>query len=117
MRQGVLVIRSHTQVVDSGLERTVAGHVFPQRVGEIDWVIRGRLAAGDYEGLEGAALCAAATADLQEVCPARCLRLFRQDGPRSLEPGDDAGRESGRPSLRRACGQHRVPRCPADGDQ
>ncbi len=89
---GSLVIR-RSQVIDSGLERTVAGHAFPQRVGEIDWVIRGRLAAGDYEGLDGAALCAAATAYLQEVCPARCLRLLRQDGPRSLEPGDDdAGR-------------------------
>ncbi|MGY5130424.1 S41 family peptidase [Streptomyces nigrescens] len=60
---------------------------------EIDRAIRARLAAGEYDALDGTALCAAVTAHLQEVCPDKHLRVLWQDEPQSTEPeDDDAGR-------------------------
>lgn len=81
------------QIIESALQRIVAGYVFPERALEVDRAIRGRLAAGEYDALSGAALCEAVTAHLQEVCPDKHLRLLWQDEPQSTEPADDdAGR-------------------------
>ncbi|MGW1375472.1 S41 family peptidase [Streptomyces sp. NPDC002446] len=79
------------QIIDSALARIVAGYVFPERALEVDRAIRGRLAAGEYDALDGAALCEAVTAQMQEVCPDSHLRLLWRDEPRSIEPEDDDG--------------------------
>ncbi|MGP8297068.1 S41 family peptidase [Streptomyces inhibens] len=81
------------EIIDSALGRIVADYVFPQRAAEADRAIRGRLAAGAYDALSGAAFCEAVTAHLQEACPDKHLRLLWQDEPRSTDPeDDDAGR-------------------------
>ncbi|MEV5484399.1 MULTISPECIES: S41 family peptidase [Streptomyces] len=84
---------THAQIIDLALDRIVTGYVFPQRAVEIDQAIRARLASGAYDGLSGAAFCAAVTAHLQEVCPDKHLRLLWQDEPRVTESAqEDAGR-------------------------
>ncbi|MFI9076417.1 S41 family peptidase [Streptomyces sioyaensis] len=84
---------THAQIIDLVLDRIVTGYVFPQRAVEVDQAIRARLASGAYDGLSGAAFCAAVTAHLQEVCPDKHLRLLWQDEPRVTESAqEDAGR-------------------------
>ncbi|QTZ95357.1 S41 family peptidase [Streptomyces auratus] len=84
---------THAQIIDLALDRIVTGYVFPQRAVEIDQAIRARLGSGAYDGLSGAAFCAAVTAHLQEVCPDKHLRLLWQDEPRVTESAqEDAGR-------------------------
>ncbi|SHN25366.1 S41 family peptidase [Streptomyces yunnanensis] len=91
--RGVADVRETARIVEDALDRIVAGYVFPERTAEIEAAIRGRLAAGAYDALDGAELCAAVTAHLQEVCPDKHLRLLWQDEPQSVVPeDDDAGR-------------------------
>jgi hypothetical protein len=77
------------QIIRHALDRIKAGYVFPDKVGNIDAVIRRRLAAGEYDGLDGPALCETVTTHLQEVCPDKHLRLLWADQPQSLDPEDE----------------------------
>ncbi|MBT2407800.1 MULTISPECIES: S41 family peptidase [unclassified Streptomyces] len=84
---------NHEQIIKQALGRIDAGYVFPEKAVDIDAAIRRRLAAGEYDGLDGPALCETVTAHLQEVCPDKHLRLLWVEEPQSLEPEDqDAGR-------------------------
>ncbi|MCZ7430883.1 S41 family peptidase [Streptomyces sp. WMMC1477] len=78
---------TNAQIIERALDRIGAGYVFPERVPVIDGALRRRLAAGEYEGLTGAALCAAVTAHLQEACPDQHLRLLWSDTPRTADEG------------------------------
>ncbi|MET9600809.1 S41 family peptidase [Streptomyces sp. NPDC006459] len=78
------------------------GTSFPRKAVAVDAAIRGRLAAGAYEGLDGPALCAAVTAHLQEVCPDKHLRLLWTDEPQSLDPVDEDGGQAAFLALLRA---------------
>ncbi|MFG2526668.1 S41 family peptidase [Streptomyces sp. NPDC048516] len=91
-----MAISDNAEIIDSALDRIMAGYVFPRRAAEVDRALRARLAAGEYDALSGPALCAAVTAHLQEVCPDRHLRLLWQDEPRPLTAlaDDGAGREA-----------------------
>ena len=80
---------SNEQIIGQALDRIEAGYVFPEKVGDIDAAIRRRLAAGEYDGLDGPALCETVTAHLQEVCPDKHLRLLWADQPQSLDPADE----------------------------
>jgi hypothetical protein len=80
---------TNAEIIGSALGRITSGYVFPQRVGEIEGAIRSRLGAGAYDTLSGPALCGAVTADLQEVCPDKHLRLLWQDEPQSMDPADE----------------------------
>lgn len=59
----------NAQIIDRALGRIVAGYVFPQRAVEIDRAIRARLAAGEYDALDGTALCAAVTEHITVTVP------------------------------------------------
>ncbi|WP_328653797.1 hypothetical protein OG598_08010 [Micromonospora sp. NBC_00330] len=48
---------SNEQIIGQALGRIEAGYVFPEKVADIDAAIRRRLAAGEYDNLEGPALC------------------------------------------------------------
>ncbi|MEU2450977.1 S41 family peptidase [Streptomyces sp. NPDC012765] len=89
-------------IIESALARIGAGYVFPEKAVVVDAAIRGRLAAGAYEGLDGPALCAAVTAHLQEVCPDKHLRLLWTDEPQSLDPVDEDGGQAAFLALLRA---------------
>ncbi|WP_030385036.1 S41 family peptidase [Streptomyces sp. NRRL S-241] len=89
-------------IIESALARIGAGYVFPEKAVVVDAAIRGRLAAGAYEGLDGPALCAAVTAHLQEVCPDQHLRLLWTDEPQSLDPVDEDGGQAAFLALLRA---------------
>ncbi|MCX5196026.1 S41 family peptidase [Streptomyces sp. NBC_00249] len=82
---------TNEHVIDLALQRITAGYVFPEKTAAIETAIRGRLAEGAYAGLSGPELCETVTADLQEVCPDKHLRLLWTDEPQSLEPVDDDG--------------------------
>ncbi|WP_314247100.1 S41 family peptidase [Streptomyces kutzneri] len=90
------------EIVERALDRIGAGYVFPDKAVVIEAAIRSRLAAGAYEGLDGPALCEAVTADLQEVCPDKHLRLLWTDEPQSLDPVDEDGGEAAFLALLRA---------------
>ncbi|MEV6951117.1 S41 family peptidase [Streptomyces sp. NPDC051183] len=96
---------TNEQVVEQALGRISAGYVFPEKVAVIEAAIRGRLAEGAYEGLDDRQLCETVTADLQEACPDKHLRLLWTDEPQSLEPVDDDGGEAAFLALLRAEGQ------------
>ncbi|MER5773921.1 S41 family peptidase [Streptomyces sp. NPDC002039] len=101
---------SNQQIVEAALERIGAGYVFPGKTASIEAAIRGRLATGAYEGLDGPALCDAVTTDLQEACPDKHLRLLWTHEPQSLAPADDDGGQAAFLARLRAEGQgiHRV---------
>ncbi|GGS23098.1 hypothetical protein Snoj_24600 [Streptomyces nojiriensis] len=90
------------EIVERALDRITAGYVFPDKAVVIEAAIRGRLAAGAYAGLDGPALCGVVTADLQEVCPDKHLRLLWTDEPQSLDPVDEDGGEAAFLALLRA---------------
>ncbi|KUH40049.1 MULTISPECIES: S41 family peptidase [Streptomyces] len=84
---------SNGQIIETALGRITAGYVFPEKATAVDTAIRRRLAAGDYDHLDGRALCETVTAHLQEVCPDKHLRLLWTDRPQSPDPADeDEGR-------------------------
>lgn len=86
-------VLTNEQMIGQALDRIRAGYVFPDKAVDIDAVIRRRLAAGDYDGLDGPALCETVTAHLQEACPDKHLRLLWVEEPQSLDPQDeDEGR-------------------------
>ncbi|MFD0354579.1 S41 family peptidase [Streptomyces sp. NPDC127110] len=93
---------TNEQVVERALERISAGYVFPEKTAAVEAAIRRRLAEGAYADLDGPALCTTVTADLQEVCPDKHLRLLWTDEPQSLEPVDDDGGEAAFLALLRA---------------
>ncbi|MFF1799136.1 S41 family peptidase, partial [Kitasatospora sp. NPDC058263] len=94
---------NNEQIIEQALGRIATGYVFAEKTESIDAAIRRRLRAGAYDGLDGPALCEAVTADLQEVCPDKHLRLLWVDEPQSLEPADeDAGRAAFLAMLRAA---------------
>lgn len=83
----------NAEIVAQALDRLVARYVFPARAGEIDRTLRPRLARGVYDGLSGPELCEKVTADLQEICPDRHLRLLWSEDPQPTAPQDeDEGR-------------------------
>ncbi len=93
---------TNEEIIESALARIGAGYVFPEKAVVVDAAIRGRLAAGAYEGLDGPALCAVVTAHLQEVCPDKHLRLLWTDEPQSLDPVDEDGGKAAFLALLRA---------------
>ncbi|MCN9243501.1 S41 family peptidase [Streptomyces sp. RY43-2] len=93
---------TNEQTVERALERIGAGYVFPEKTVDIDAAIRRRLAAGEYDDLDGPTLCATVTTHLQQVCPDRHLRLLWTDQPQSLEPEDEDGGQAAFLALLRA---------------
>ena len=84
---------TNEQIVGQALDKIEAGYVFPELTADIDGAIRRRLAAGEYDDLDGPALCELVTTHLQEVCPDKHLRLLWMDEAQSLDPADaDDGR-------------------------
>ncbi|MGV9213120.1 S41 family peptidase [Micromonospora sp. RB23] len=93
---------SNEEIIGQALDRIEAGYVFPAKVADIDSAIRRRLAAGEYDDLDGQALCETVTAHLQQVCPDKHLRLLWSDQPQSLDPADEDGGKAAFLALLRA---------------
>ncbi|RST15913.1 peptidase S41 [Streptomyces sp. WAC05374] len=86
---------TNTEIVHHALDRITAEYVFPERTADIGAALRRRLEAGEYDALEGPALCETVTAHLQEVCPDKHLRLLWTDEPQDLDPAaEDEGRSA-----------------------
>lgn len=79
-------VLTNEQMIRRALDRITAEYVFPEKAVDIDAAIRRRLAAGEYDNMEGPVLCETVTAHLQEVCPDKHLRLLWTDEPQSLDP-------------------------------
>ncbi|MEV7417434.1 S41 family peptidase [Streptomyces sp. NPDC089919] len=93
---------TNEEIIERALERIGAGYVFPEKVAAVEAAVRERAAAGAYRELAGPELCAAVTADLQEVCPDKHLRLMWVEEAQSLEPADEDGGEAAFRALLRA---------------
>ncbi|NIK59490.1 S41 family peptidase [Kribbella shirazensis] len=90
------------QIVGPALDRIEAGYVFPELGRDIGAAIRRRLSAGEYDDLDGPALCEVVTAHLQEVAADKHLRLLWVDEPQSLDPADEDDGEAAFRALLRA---------------
>ncbi|EHR61457.1 S41 family peptidase [Saccharomonospora cyanea] len=77
---------TNEQTIRRALDRITAEYVFPEKAVDIDAAIRRRLAAGEYDNVDGPVLCETVTAHLQEVCADKHLRLLWTDEPQSLDP-------------------------------
>ncbi|MEV7181673.1 S41 family peptidase [Kitasatospora sp. NPDC093679] len=75
----------HHEILETALARITAGYVFPEQTAGIDAVIRRRLAESAYDGLDERELCERVTADLQQACPDKHLRLLWSEEPQSME--------------------------------
>ncbi|WP_350276058.1 S41 family peptidase [Kribbella sp. HUAS MG21] len=92
---------NNAEIVGNALDRIAAGYVFPDLTAEIGSAIRQRITSGEYDGLDGPALCEQVSAHLQEVAADKHLRLLWSDEPQSLEPEDeDEGEAAFRALLR-----------------
>ncbi|MCU7820337.1 S41 family peptidase [Kitasatospora sp. DSM 101779] len=80
------------EILETALARITAGYVFPEQTAGIDAAIRRRWADSAYDGLDEQELCERVTADLQEACPDKHLRLLWSEEPQSMdqEPEDVA---------------------------
>jgi C-terminal processing protease CtpA/Prc len=73
------------EIVALALDHITAGYVFPERALEIDGAIRKRLAAGEYDDLDGPSLCETVTTHLRAVCPDKHLGVRWRDEPQPLD--------------------------------
>lgn len=78
------IMPTNAEIVALALDRITTGYVFPERALEMDRAIRKRLAAGEYDALNGPALCETVTAHLREVCPDQHLGLRWRDEPQPV---------------------------------
>jgi hypothetical protein len=96
------------EVVETALRLLRRSYVFPDRAEQAAAAVEARLAAGEYDGLEDDALAERLTAQLQEICDDKHLRVHampprqprpRPDGPAAPEPGgpEPGGPEPGGP--------------------
>ena len=88
------------ETVETALALLRAGYVFPDRAQQAGAAIEARLAAGDYDGLDEAALAERLTAAMFEICADKHLRV-RLSGPvrsKPAEPRDPAGPPAARPA-------------------
>ncbi|MEU2307612.1 S41 family peptidase [Streptomyces misionensis] len=83
---------THREIIEAALTRITAGYVFPEKTAAIDAAIRRRLDEGAYRDLDLRELCERVTADLQDACPDKHLRLLWAEEPQSMdeEPEDVA---------------------------
>jgi hypothetical protein len=104
---------SPREIVETTLALLRASYVFPDRAEQAATAIEARLAAGEYDDLGEAALTERLTAELDEICADKHLRV-RTRQPRPAPPGRPAhpgrpgrpGRSGPRPSRPR---RERVP--------
>ncbi|MFB7811373.1 S41 family peptidase [Streptomyces virginiae] len=83
------------EIIEQALQHIETGYIFPEKAVEIGAAIRSRRASGAYAALDGPTLCQAITADFQEVCQDKHMRLLWVEETLSLEPEDqDAGRSA-----------------------
>lgn len=81
---------STAELLDAALAKISDGYIFEDKAAEVVELVRGRLAAGAYDGLDGPQLCAAVTEHFQDVTRDKHLRLKWKDEPQSLDPEDEA---------------------------
>lgn len=93
---------TNEQIVGPALDRIEAGYVFPELGRDIGAALRRRLAAEEYDNLDGQQLCELVTAQLQELSADKHLRLLWVDEPQSLDPADEDDGEAAFRALLRA---------------
>ena len=80
----------HDEVLEAVLTLLEAEYIFPDKAAEADAAVRAALAAGEFEGLDGAAFCRAVTEVFHRVCADRHLRLMWSDEPQEAEADGEA---------------------------
>jgi hypothetical protein len=79
-----------SELVAAAVDRLHRSYVFPDRVPAMEEALTTRLAAGAYEGLSGAALCAAVSEDAQAAGADRHLRVDWVDEADEVDWSDPA---------------------------
>ena len=82
---------TNTEIIEAAATRIGSAYIFPERAAEAVAAIRRRAAAGGYDGLADAEFCTAVTADLQETCADKHLRLLWRDEPQEVGGEEDEG--------------------------
>ncbi|WP_194898848.1 S41 family peptidase [Catenulispora pinisilvae] len=78
------------EIIEAALARLTAEYIFPDKAALAAGAVTAALAAGDFDALDGPALCAGVTEIFFEYCADKHLRLAWSDEPRDLEEqGDD----------------------------
>jgi C-terminal processing protease CtpA/Prc len=77
------------EIVEAALSKLSEEYVFPERAATVASRLRGKLAGGDFNHLDGPELCAAVTELFHDVTADKHLRLIWSDEPQSLDPEDD----------------------------
>jgi Peptidase family S41/N-terminal domain of Peptidase_S41 in eukaryotic IRBP len=80
---------SGREIVRTALALLRTSYVFPDRAEQAAAAVEARLAAGEYDGMEEAALADRLTTQLYEICADRHLRV-RLRGPGMREPAEPA---------------------------
>ena len=102
---------SGREIVQTALGLLRTSYVFPDRAEQAAAAVEARLAAGEYDGLDEAALAERLTAQLYETCADKHLRV-RVGGPRRRAPAEPPGPETARRDWERPgnCGIYRAER-------
>lgn len=77
------------ELLDTALAKITEDYIFEDKAAEVVALVRGRLADGGYDGLDGPALCVAVSGHFQDVTHDKHLRLKWTDEPQSLEEADE----------------------------
>lgn len=77
------------QILEAALVRFEAEYIDPAKAAEAAAEIRRAHAAGEYDGLDGAATCAAVTDVFFSICRDKHLRLIWNEEPEPIEEDDD----------------------------
>jgi len=80
---------STAELLDQALAKITEDYIFEDKAAEVVALVRGKLAAGGYDDLDGPELCAAVTGHFQEITADKHLRLKWDDEPQSLEEEDE----------------------------
>jgi Peptidase family S41/N-terminal domain of Peptidase_S41 in eukaryotic IRBP len=102
---------SARDAVETTLALVRAGYVFPDRAEQAAAAIEARLAAGEYDDLDDAALAERLTSQLDEFCADKHLRV-RSMPPRPPRPGPGGPDPAGPRRVRRARGHPGAPGAP-----
>jgi C-terminal processing protease CtpA/Prc len=79
---------STAELLEAALAKVGEDYIFEDKAAEVVELVRGKLADGAYDGLDGPQLCDAVTGHFQDVTRDKHLRLKWEDEPQSLEEQD-----------------------------
>jgi C-terminal processing protease CtpA/Prc len=98
------------EIIESALAELEDTYIFPDKAAEAAEAIRVRLVAGEFDTLDGPALCTAVTEVFHAVTKDKHLRLMWSDEPQQVEAEDDGAEALARAEAQSRANNHGVHR-------